>query len=85
MTNFTACFHTILGDVTLNRLTEECRTMVGVDPCNIEKHDDLTNFTLTTQVNEDETTAEDFFNEICGDLSRWLGIPVYLDEIFVDD
>jgi hypothetical protein len=85
MTNFTACFHSILPPDGLKRLNDECAIMVGVAPCNIEHHDDLTHFTLTTQVNEDETTAEEFFNEIASDLSRWIGSAVYLDEIFVDD
>jgi len=85
MTNYTACFHVVLGDVSLSRLNEECRIMVGVDAENIEHHDDTTNFTLTTEVDEDEVEPEEYFTEICLDLSRWLGVAVTLDEIFVDD
>ena len=53
-TNYTACFSVVLGTVSLNHLREECRIMVGVDACNIEHHDDVTHFTLTTEVDENE-------------------------------
>lgn len=59
--------------------------MVGVDACNIEHHDDVTHFTLTTDVDENEIDPDTYFNEIAVDLSRWVGSAVTLNEIFVDD
>ena len=59
--------------------------MVGVDACNIEHHDDVIHFTLTTDVDENEVDPDTYFNEIAVDLSRWVGAAVTLNEIFVDD
>ena len=89
-TNYTACFSVVLGTMSLNHLREECRIMVGVDACNIEHHDDVTHFTLTTEVDvygkiENEVDPDTYFNEIAVDLSRWVGTAVTLNEIFVDD
>jgi len=84
-TNYTACFSVVLGTVSLNHLRDECRIMAGVDACNIEHHDDVTHFTLTTDVDENEADPDTYFNEIAVDLSRWVGSAVTLNEIFVDD
>ena len=89
-TNYTACFSVVLGTMSLNHLREECRIMTGVDACNIEHHDDVTHFTITTEVDvygkiENEVDPDTYFNEIAVDLSRWVGTTVTLNEIFVDD
>ena len=89
-TNYTACFSVVLGTMSLNHLREECRIMTGVDACNIEHHDDVTHFTITTEVDvynkiENEVDPDTYFNEIAVDLSRWVGTAVTLNEIFVDD
>jgi hypothetical protein len=66
----------------LENLFDECRTMYGIEPDNIEEYGDHISFTITTEITEQ--TPEDFFNMVCEDLNRWVGGSTNVDEIFCE-
>ncbi len=85
MTTHTACY-SIDRHIDSTLLQEECRVLTGVWAGNVERHDnpELTNFTITDKV-EDGIDPGEYFDQIGRDLSRYLKVPVTLNEIFIDD
>jgi len=85
ITTYTATY-TIHDIISRDVLTEECRVLVGVDPQNIEWHDspNITNFTVTDIV-PSEIDSNMHFKQIQRDFERFMGVPVTLGAIIVDD
>ena len=67
-------------------LFEECRINCGVDPKDIEWHDnpDTTNFTVTMVLGEDDD-KDAFFSNLTKDLEKYLECPITLGEIITDN
>jgi hypothetical protein len=85
LTNYTATY-TVHDHISKSVLMEEARLLCGVEAANIEWHDhpNTTNFTVTCVLFEDEN-ANDFFPQIGKDFARFLGVPVTLGEVILDN
>lgn len=85
LTTYTATF-TVHDHIPSERLKEEVRLSFGVNADNIEWHDhpNITNFTVTCVLFEDEVASE-VFPMVAKDLGRWLGVPVTLGEVILDN
>ena len=85
LTNYTVTY-TIHDHISRELVQEDVRLLFAVNADNIEWHDNpnITNFTVTCNLFEGEV-AEEIFPGIAKTLGRWLGVPVTLGEIILDN
>lgn len=81
--NYTACF-TACSPIEVNRLDEESRILTGNSIANVAVYDDSVNFTISDVV-PNGIDAQEYFQTVAQDFSRFLKIEVKVHEIILDD
>ncbi len=82
--NYTACF-TATEPVDLTRLDEEARVLTGTSIANVQAYsDDCVNFTISDVV-PSGIDAQDYFQTVAHDMSKFLKVKIELHEIIMDD
>lgn len=86
LTIYTATY-TLHDHISTDKLVEETRLLCGVNPENIERHDlpNITNFTVSLFIDEEQNDPKAYFQEIANDFERWLGVDVTLGEVILDN